>query len=181
MGTAVNDISIWGLGVNGPRYNTATWLTYSQGPIRFGTSYNWHKAERDFRADFGDEKFDDAKIDVFLVRTGLFIWGPDGFLSGSENGGLMLAYNHFRNYFDGGSDHNERTDFEDSGRKLHVIQNIGLLRYFYKPNVIFAVEYQASKISKLAGPDHSDTRRRTGVGRDGGTYQTITLAMKLNF
>jgi hypothetical protein len=183
LGTSLNEIDVWDLETNGPRKNTAVWLTYSQGPIRFGSSYNWHTAERDFRT-YGAAprgKFDDAEIDVLLVRAGLFVWGPNGFLSGSENGGLMLAFNHFRNYFDAGEDHDIRNGFETNGRRMHIIQNIGLLRYFYKPNVIFAVEYQTSKFSKLEGGDHSETRRRTGVGSSGGTYQTVTLAMKLNF
>jgi hypothetical protein len=181
MGPATNDVTVFDLSINGPRYNTAVWATYSQGPIRFGTSYNWHKGERDFRADFGDAKFDDAELDVFLARAGLFIWGPDGFLSGSENGGLMLAFNHFRNFFDAGSDFSERNNFDEM-RRYHIIQNIGLLRYFYKPNVIFAVEYQHNDISKMRGSgDPAEARRRLGIGENGGSYQVITLAMKLNF
>jgi hypothetical protein len=181
MGTAINSVLVFELHTRGERTNTATWVTYSQGPIRFGASYNWHEAERDFTADAGNGKLGDAKIDVLLLRGGLFIWGPNGFLSGSENGGLMLAFNHFRNYFDAGSGYADENTFDEM-RRYHIIQNIGLLRYFYRPNVIFGLEYQTADVSKFkGGGDIADFRRRLGIGHNGGTYQTITLAMKLNF
>jgi hypothetical protein len=186
MGPSANSVDVFGLTTRGERTNTAVWGTYSQGPIRFGASYNWHKAERDFTGDAGGIKVGDVKMKVLVVRSGLFIWGPDGFLSGSENAGLMLAYNHTRNYFDAGSGFSADFGTEDNNfsamRRYHINQHIGLLRYFYKPNVIFAVEYQASEVSKMnGGGAAAEARRRLGIGRDGGTAQTITLAMKLNF
>jgi hypothetical protein len=186
IGGALNEVDVFGLATRGERTNTAVWVTYSQGPIRFGTSYNWHKAERDFTGDAGGTKVGDAKLDVLLLRGGLFIWGPNGFLSGDENGGLMLAYNHFRNFFDAGSGFSadfgaEDNAFEDM-RRYHIIQHIGLLRYFYRPNIVFALEYQASDVSKMkGGGDPEDARRRLGIGHNGGVAQTITLAAKFNF
>jgi len=186
VGGALNEVDVFGLATRGDRTNTAIWLTYSQGPIRFGSSYNWHKAERDFTGDAAGTKVGDAELDVLLLRGGLFIWGPNGFLSGDENGGLMLAFNHFRNFFDAGSGYSADFGTEDNSfsamRRYHIIQNIGLLRYFYKPNIIFALEYQTSDVSKMKGSgDAEDARRRLGIRSTGGVAQTVTLAAKFNF
>jgi hypothetical protein len=159
---------------------------YTYGPYRGGFSYDWHKFERDFTGDGASTKLGDARVNVLLVRHGFFVWGPKGFLSGDENGGVMVAFNHFRNYFDAGSGY-ANTSFNSLSamRRTHVIENIGLIRYFYKPNIIYAIEYAARKFDRMKGLTATDTaaesRRRGGIRASGGTYQQVILALKYNF
>ncbi len=116
----------------------------------------------------------DAKIQVLLTRLGYFLWGD-------ENRGVMVAYNHFRNYFDAGRGFSEENDFDEM-RRYHIIQNIGLLRYFYKPNIIYSAEYYTAAFNKMVGSGSAaDARRRLGLGTDGGTYQQVTLQVTYNF
>lgn len=177
IGPTTNGVSIVALETKGARWNHAVWTQYSQGPIRAAASYNWHKAERDFR----DGEEGDFKANVLLLRTGLFVWGPNGFLTGDENGGLMVAFNHFRNFVDAGSGFDVRNEFDEM-RRYNFIQNIGLLRWFIRPNIVTALEYQANKLSKMrGGGDAEDARRRLGIRESGGTSQAVTLALKMNF
>jgi hypothetical protein len=178
---ALNGVDVWGMETRGQLRDWSTWLRYEQGPIRWGSSYSNKRFERDFTGDAANTKKGDSEINTVLLRAGLFVWGPNGFLSGDENGGLMLAFNHFRNYFDAGSGFATSNSFS-AMRHMHYIENIGLLRWFYRPNLIYSAEYYTAYFSKMnGGGDAADARRLLGIGRDGGTYQQITLQITYNF
>jgi hypothetical protein len=172
------DPTIFSVDTNGRRQVVSVWTQYNQGPYRLAVASDWHTLDRDFSqpAFVTGTKLKDAKINDLLFRAGYFVWGD-------ENGGLMLAYNHFRNYFDAGKGYATRNNLSSSMRRHHEIKNIITTRYFYKPNIIYTLEARANHYDKM---ESAADARKLGIsvadaGRGGGTATEIVFAVKYDF
>jgi hypothetical protein len=172
------DPTIFSIDTNGRRQVVSVWTQYNQGPYRLGVASDWHTLDRDFSqpAFVTGTKLGDAKLTDLLIRAGYFVWGD-------ENGGLMLAYNHFRNYFDAGKGYATRNNLSSSMRRSHEIKNIITTRYFYKPNIIYTLEARANHYDKM---ESAANARKLGIsaadaGKGGGTATEIVFAVKYDF
>jgi hypothetical protein len=172
------DPTIFSVDTNGRRQVVSVWTQYNQGPYRLAVASDWHTLDRDFSqpAFVTGTKLKDAKINDLLFRAGYFVWGD-------ENGGLMVAYNHFRNYFDAGKGYATRNNLSSSMRRSHEIKNIITTRYFYKPNIIYSLEARANHYDKM---ESAADARKLGIsvadaGSGGGTATEIVFAVKYDF
>jgi hypothetical protein len=129
--------------------------------------------------------FSNARITVNNVAGSMWLWGPKGFMSGSRNGGWKLAYTHNRQYFDagGGFDKGETENEFSSMRRWHHIENILLLRWYQRRNILWHIQMSFNSISKMKGSKGRavESRRRFGILEGGGTYQVLTFGTKWMF
>jgi outer membrane murein-binding lipoprotein Lpp len=141
------------------------WIDWSGGPWHLGYTWGRHDGENKGGAD--------AVINTNTIETGVYVWGPKGFLSGSRNGGWRLTYTHNRTDMDKGG-------FAGTGkvRENRYTENILMLRWYQRSNIAYSIEYQNNHVNRLdkANPD---------IGVDdaaaGGRHQVFTLATLVEF
>lgn len=172
--------------VNGRREYYNPWVEWAYGPYSLSFAYDRTNAERRENTEEGiPARTPDLEMETLAFAAGVYVWGPDGFLSGSRNGGWRFTYSHVRNHFDQGEDSSgapatlgEDFDMED----WYYIENIFMLRWYQKSNVTYALEYQINHLNQMrGGGDAADTRERLGILANGGTYQIITLNALFQF
>ena len=163
------------------------WVHYTWGPAEAGFTYEWFEADRDFQAVPGTacsgsnaNECDELTVNVMVATTGLFVYGPQGFLSGSRNNGLRLSWTWSRHDTDLGNDPgtNNNLGGADTISRNHVITNAILLRWFQAANMNYALQWQFDTYKKV---DSASIAKRLGIGTAGGTSQSITLGALWRF
>ena len=161
---------------------------HTVGPFNLAFSWGRQGGEQRRTGDAGGDNFSDAKLTTTAIATQMWLWGPKGFMSGSRNGGWRFSYTHNRMFYDAGSGGSNITnsaqtsnEFE-SMRRWHVIENLMMLRWYQRRNVLWHLQYAVNIVNKMRGGGRADeTRRRLGVLEGGGTYQSITFGTKWMF
>ena len=177
-----NRVTLFRPETRGRREVVTPHVQWRGGPYRFGVAWDFARAERDL-SGLGKRKFGAATIDTFIVRNGLWIWGPKGFLTGNESaGGVLAGYTFNRANADAGSGFATNNSFP-SFRHQQVDVNTFMLRYLPVSNVVFSWEYDIYNICNMAGTGTSPTaaRRRLGIGTGGGNFQMMSFDMHYRF
>ena len=181
-----NEVDIFSTDLNGRRQYGQIWTEWAYGPYSLSFAWDHTNGERNENATEGiPANTPDVKVDTLAFGGGVYLWGPDGFLSGSRNGGWRFTYSHVRTHFDQGEDsagapaaYGSDFDMED----WHYIENIFMLRWFQKNNVSYALEYQLNSLNQMRGSgDAADARERLGILSSGGTYQIVTINALFQF
>jgi len=170
----INEVDIFAAKLNGRMTYMNPWLEWKQGPLSLSASYDQMDGDRN-NLGTSDVNDPDVRVSSIIVGGGAYIWGPKGFMTGSKKGGLRFTYTHARSSFDHGVVTDNDADFNDM-KAWNYNENIFMLRWFHKPNISYALEYQHNNINQMRGSgDAADARRDLGVGVDGGTYQIVTI------
>ena len=141
------------------------WIDWSGGPWHLGYTWGRHTGENKGGAD--------AVITTNIIETGVYVWGPKGFLSGSRNGGWRLTYTHNRTDMDKGG-------FAGTGkvRENRYTENILMLRWYQRSNIAYSIEYQNNHVNRL---DRANPNIGVDDAAGGGRHQVFTLAALVEF
>ena len=151
--------------VSGKYTYVEPWIDWSGGPWHLGYTWGRHTGENK-----GDT---DAVITTNTIETGVYVWGPKGFLSGSRNGGWRLTYTHNRTEMDKGG-------FANPGevRGNRYTENILMLRWYQQRNITYSLEYQNNHVNRL---DNANQNIGVDDAAEGGRHQVFTLATLFEF
>jgi hypothetical protein len=180
-----NRVTLFGMKARGRQTYVEPSLDYTVGP--FNIAYFWARQAGDQRrtGDAGGGNFSEARVTVNNIAMGMYVWGPKGFMSGSRNGGWRLSYTHNRQFFDaGGAPAGESSNEFGSMRRWHHLENIVMLRWYQRRNLIWHVILESNSVSKMKGANDEkagEARRRLGILSTGGTYQVFTIGTKWIF